>query len=150
MHALDAGVPLRLGFTADKRPPAVRSQYNVGLPICLRCFMKSLVAILVVALSCAYASAQEAPKNPCKPPVMPNDQSSDIVVKYFNKHWKEYEACVNKFVTEQRDIANNTTNETTKRQQAWDAAEAAQKEHNSMVDALNAHKAAQDKDDDAK
>ena len=104
--------------------------------------MKSLAITLLATLLAAQAVAQDAP-NPCHQPVMPNSQSSDTVIKYFNKHMLEYKACIDKYVEEQRAIAKQTA-DPTKSNLAFAAAEAAQKEYNAMVDALNTQKPAED------
>jgi len=104
------------------------------------------ISILLAALS-ANAFADDAPKNPCAQPAMPNEQSSDIVVKYFNKHMAQYKACIDKFVGEQRAIAQaSQSTDVAKANQAVDAAEAAQKQYNDMIEVLNEHaKAAAEK-----
>jgi hypothetical protein len=108
--------------------------------------MKSITTTLLLSVLATSAFAQEAPKNPCHQPVMPNAQSSDMVIKYFNKHMLEYKSCIDIFVAEQRAIVKaNETTDAPKAKQAFDAAEVAQKEYNAMVDELNAQKPQEEK-----
>jgi len=100
---------------------------------------------LLICLFSAAAGAQEITKPSCKQPPMPSDQSSDMVVKYFNKHRIEYDKCMNKFVDEQKAIvAANEKTDPAKAKQAYDSAEAALKELNAFIDALNEHSKTQD------
>lgn len=98
--------------------------------------IKSLTIIVLLSAS-TQTFAEEAPKNPCHQPVMPNSQSSDIVIKYFSKHMREYKTCIDKFVKEQRAISTLAT-DVNGASKAFEAAEAAQKEYNAIADELNA------------
>jgi hypothetical protein len=101
--------------------------------------MKSLpISLLLLALA-APAFADDLPKHNCQQPVLPNAQSSETVVKFFNKRFATYKTCIDKFVEEQRSISKNTT-DVAKANQAFEAAEAAQKEYNAMADELNSRK----------
>jgi hypothetical protein len=101
--------------------------------------MKSLIITLLASALTAHALAEEAPKNPCEKPALPNSQASEMVIKYFNKRVGAYKVCIDKFVDEQRAFAKQST-DVTKANQAFDAAEVAQKEYNALVEELNAHK----------
>jgi len=60
-----------------------------------------------------------------------------MVVKAFNKHVTAYQACIKKFVDEQRALSHAST-DPAKAKQANDAAEAAIAEHNALMEKLKA------------
>jgi hypothetical protein len=101
--------------------------------------MKFLPITLLLITLAAPAFADDLPKHDCQQPVLPNAQSSESVVKYFNKRLATYKACIDKFVEEQRAIAKQAT-DTAKANQAFEAAEVAQKEYNAIADELNSRK----------
>jgi hypothetical protein len=110
--------------------------------------MKALVASCLALSLCGPAFADELPKHNCHQPVVPNSQASDLVVKQFNKHRAKYQECIDKFVEEQRAFQKSTA-DTVKGNQAFDAAEVAQKEYNDFVDEVNKRNPQDDDDQSA-
>jgi hypothetical protein len=107
--------------------------------------MKSLILALISCAFIGQALADDANKHSCQRPVTPNMQSSDTVIKLFNKRMVKYGACIDKFVTERRAYSKEMEKaDPTKASEAWEAAEAAQKEYNSLVEEVNANSAPQD------
>jgi hypothetical protein len=107
--------------------------------------MKSLALAMILSVMSSATMAQEIIKPPCHQPPMPNDQSSDTVVKFFNKHRMEYQACMEKFADEQKALVETYgKTDPAKANIAHESAEAALKEYNAFVDALNAHAKAKD------
>jgi hypothetical protein len=99
--------------------------------------MKSLFLILLATFLSAHALADDLTKPDCKQPTVPNPMASDLVMKQFTKKKTAYDACINKFIDEQREIAKTTT-DVLKANLAHDAAESAVKEYNDYMEVLNA------------
>jgi hypothetical protein len=98
--------------------------------------MKALLATFLALALCGPAFADELAKHNCQQPAVPGSQASDLVVKQFNKHRTKYQECIDKFVDEQRAFQKSTT-DVAKGNQAFEAAEVAQKEYNAFVDEVN-------------
>ncbi|MET3106872.1 hypothetical protein AAKU67_002376 [Oxalobacteraceae bacterium GrIS 2.11] len=110
--------------------------------------MKNISALLLIGLFCTLTYADESVKHTCKQPVIINPQSSDVVIKYFNKHVAEYKSCIEKFVEAQRNIAKNEPDKN-KQVAANEASETAVKEYNEFFAQLEARNKQAGQDDDA-
>jgi hypothetical protein len=101
--------------------------------------MKPIILFLLLTCQLLCAVAADIPKHNCEKPSLPNVQSSETVVKYFNKRLASYKVCIDKFVAEQRDIAK-TNPDPVQANQAFEAAESAIKEYNDLIQILNSRK----------
>ena len=101
--------------------------------------MKTLALTLVTLALAGPALADDANKSTCQRPVTPNTQSSDLVIKMYNKRMVAFKACTDKFVEDRRAFGKeNATKDAPAAQAAYDAADAAVKEYNAAVDEFNA------------
>ncbi|HEY8026243.1 MAG TPA: hypothetical protein VIF60_16885 [Burkholderiaceae bacterium] len=102
--------------------------------------MKSIIFALAAFAAAGSAYADDANTNPCKAPVTPTAQSSEIIIKLFNKRLTAYKKCIDTFVEERRAVVKESTDQA-KAAAAYEAAEAAQKEYNALIDEVNAKSA---------
>ena len=98
--------------------------------------MNYLFALLPLVLICSTALANEPQKTACNQPTIPQPLASDLVIKYFDKHVLQYKACITKFVDEQTAISKTST-DVAVANAAHDAAEAAIKESNDFIAAID-------------
>ena len=97
--------------------------------------MKSCAILIMFSLTALTAQADDVAKPDCRPPVIPNPYASDIVVKSFEKHSRQYSECISKFVDAQRAIYTNPV-DATQASLAHSAAEAAITEFNKYSEEL--------------
>jgi len=105
--------------------------------------MKSVIFAITAAVAFAAAApafADDPNKSPCQAPVTPTAQSSDLVIKLFNKRMVAYKKCIDTFVEDRRSFEKQST-DPVQAAAAHQAAEAAQKEYNAIVDEMNARSA---------
>ena len=98
--------------------------------------MKPYLILLIATLISSTAWADEPSKNTCAKPVIPAPMASDLVMKYFRKHLKEFNDCTTKYVDGQQAIEKSATDKTVAAA-AHDAAEAAIEDHNKFIEELN-------------
>lgn len=98
--------------------------------------MKYLFALLPFLFIYSTVLAEESVTNNCKQPAIPQPLASDLVVKYFDKHVLQYKACITKFVADQTAISK-TSKDVAAANAAHDAAEAAIKEANDFIAAID-------------
>lgn len=109
--------------------------------------MRTLSVLLLASFFSSLAFADQPLASNCKQPTIPNPQSSDMVVKFFNKHHEEYSKCIDKFVKEQQAIYKGSTDPVVS-SAAHDAAEAAIKEFNNYTALLKTRNDATGTDDE--
>lgn len=100
---------------------------------------KILMLLGMTFITLHKAMAAEPIKHSCEKPVIPQAQSSEIIVKSFQKKMAKYKSCIDKFAEEQRAAAQTDKNPGAA-QAHLDAAEAAIAEYNDQVQAINAQR----------
>ncbi|HEX7645603.1 MAG TPA: hypothetical protein VF472_25650 [Burkholderiaceae bacterium] len=103
--------------------------------------ISALLACVIGTLSvCVLA---DEVKNTCEKPVPPNIQSSDHVIKYFNRRMAAYKTCTDAYAEERRTFAK-LSKDPEQAQKANNDAEAAIKEFNELVEEVNQRQASKD------
>ena len=74
-------------------------------------------------------------QNTCEKPVSPNAQSSEHVIKYFNRRMTSYKSCIDTYVAERRMFANSSQDRA-EAEKANNDADAAVKEYNDLVEEI--------------
>ena len=93
--------------------------------------MKShAIALFVASMACGTCVADTITSS-CEKPILPNKQSSEMVIKGFNKRMISYKKCVDQFASEQIRISNESK-DPVESQRASDAAATAINEFNQL------------------
>jgi len=97
--------------------------------------MKKILLLLLTCLLSASVWSDELAKPDCAKPDIPSEFASEVALKSFDRHLREYKKCIDKFIAEQRDIAKTSAVLTTANN-ANDSAEMTVKEYNDFAHAL--------------
>ncbi|MDK2122726.1 hypothetical protein [Parachitinimonas caeni] len=90
--------------------------------------MQKFVLSLIATVCAGSVLAAEPAKHGCTKPEYPGKLASPTQTSRFNKNWKEYSDCINKFISEQNAAIKV----------AQDAAQAAIDEYNAVAAQLKA------------
>ena len=67
--------------------------------------MRRVVFALIATLATATVFADDLPKPDCAKPELPSKFATEATFKLFNRHVKEYNECIKKFVDVQNEIS---------------------------------------------